>query len=251
MKVQSFFNWSGGKDSALALYYALQEGLYDVQTLLTTINAQNQRISMHGVRDSLLRIQAEAIGIPLYELHLPEQASMSEYEARMKNALQSFQDLGYTHALFGDIFLEDLRKYREQQLATCGMKAVFPLWQKNTKVLLHEFLDLGFKTIVVCVNAALLDPSFAGRVIDRDFIRDLPPTVDPCGENGEFHSFVFDGPIFNRPLAFELGELVFREYKAPTTDATNNCFTSPVKQSNSMGFWFRDLLPVSKLQPAI
>ena len=146
----------------------------------------------------------------------------------------------FTHAFFGDTFLEDLKKYREEQLSRVGIFCVFPLWKRSTVALMHEFIDLGFKTVVVCIKAELLPQEFAGRIIDKVFLKDLPKDVDACGENGEFHTFVFDGPIFKKPVPINVGEKVFREYKAPK-DESDNCFTK--KPASSMGFWFCDLLP--------
>lgn len=245
MSYKSYFNWSGGKDSALALYHALQNPQYKIERLLTNINSQYRRVSMHGVREELLEQQANAIGLPLQKLVLADQPSMEEYEAYMTNTIQELKAHHFTHAFFGDIFLEDLKKYRETQLARLGFNAVFPLWKKDTKELLHQFIDLGFKTILVCIKAELLDYSFAGRLIDKDFIKDLPNNVDACGENGEFHTFVFDGPIFSKPILFEKGEVVFREYKVPEKE-NDQCFTHQPQRPSSMGFWFCDLLPVSE-----
>ncbi|MCU7551730.1 diphthine--ammonia ligase [Chitinophagaceae bacterium LB-8] len=245
MAHKSYFNWSGGKDSSLALYHALKDNNYSIERLLTNINNQYGRVSMHGVQEALMEQQAEAIGLPLQKLVLPDQPSMSEYEAYMMQTLQGLKEEQFTHAFFGDIFLEDLKVYRETQLARIGVNAVFPLWKRDTTELLHEFIDLGFKTILVCIKAELLDQSFAGRIIDRDFIKDLPKGVDPCGENGEFHTFVFDGPIFQKPVLFEKGEVVFREYKAPKEDS-DNCFSGQPPRPASMGFWFCDLLPVTQ-----
>ena len=239
---KSFFNWSGGKDSALALYHVLREKNYAVERLLTNINGANNRISMHGVREDLLAQQAAAIGIPLQKLILPEQPSMQAYEQKMSQTLSGLKDEHFTYSLFGDIFLEDLKVYRENQLATIGLFAVFPLWKRDTTELIHEFIDLGFKAIVVCIHNEVLDKSFAGRVIDKEFLKDLPKNVDPCGENGEFHTFVFDGPIFKKPILFNTGEKVFREYKAPANQK-DNCFSEPPAVPSSMGFWFCDLLP--------
>lgn len=239
MSFLSYFNWSGGKDSALALYHALNDKQYDVKKLLTNVNSQYRRVSMHGVRESLLDAQAEAIGLPLQKMLLPDQPSMSEYENQMMELVNGLKQEGFTHSFFGDIFLEDLRKYREEQLSRAGIKAVFPLWKRDSRELMDEFIDLGFKTIVVCTKAEVLDESFAGRIIDRDFLKDLPPNVDPCGENGEFHTFVYDGPIFKQPVSFVIGEKVHRSYKAPKED-NDNCFTTP--QPPDMGFWFCDLL---------
>jgi uncharacterized protein (TIGR00290 family) len=240
MAYKSFFNWSGGKDSALALYHTLNDKNYSVEKLLTNINRQYRRVSMHGVREELLEQQAKAIGIPLQKLVLSDQPSMAEYEQYMMQTMQQLQQEKFTHSIFGDIFLEDLKTYRETQLAKVGMQAVFPLWKRDTKELMHEFLDLGFKTIVVCTKAELLDESFAGRVIDKDFMKDLPANVDPCGENGEFHTFVFDGPIFKNPVEYTIGEKVLREYKAPSSDK-DECFSNQPAPA-SMGFWFCDLI---------
>lgn len=238
--MKSFFNWSGGKDSALALYHALQGNNYSIERLVTNINGQYRRVSMHGVREELVDKQALALGIPLQKLMLGEQPSMAEYETSMMHILMGLKGEGFTHAVFGDIFLDDLRVYREARLSELGLTAVFPLWKRDTTALVKEFIALGFKTIVVCTKAEVLDESFAGRVIDEDFLRDLPDGVDPCGENGEFHSFVFDGPIFREPVPFSIGEKVFREYKAPKDDK-DNCF-SDRPSPPSMGFWFCDLI---------
>lgn len=233
MKPKAVFNWSSGKDSALALYKVLQENRNEVTTLLTSINEEFQRISMHGVHVSLLEQQAESLGLPLIKMELPKEPSMDEYRELMNKTMSEIKAMGVTQSIFGDIFLEDLRKYREEQLQSIGMEAVFPLWNKNTTELIHEFLDLGFKTVVTCVNETYLDKSFAGRIIDRDFIRDLPENVDPCGENGEFHTFTFDGPIFNAPVHFEIGETVKKTYPKPKTDGED--------QKGEYIFWFCDL----------
>lgn len=239
---KSFFNWSGGKDSSLALYYALSGGKYSIEKLLTNVNSQHRRVSMHGVREKLLELQADALGIPLQKLILPDQPSMGEYEEQMLQTMRQLQEEKFTHSLFGDIFLEDLKAYREAQLAEVNMQAVFPLWKRNTANLIHEFIELGFKTIVVCVKSDLLDQSFAGRIIDNDFLKDLPDDVDPCGENGEFHTFVFDGPIFKRPVSYQVGKKIFREYKAPENERGKR-FTSNPPAPSTIGFWFCDLLP--------
>src|SRR6476619_26717 len=155
--------------------------------LLTSVNQQYQRISMHGVRVELLRMQAESIGLPLIKLEMPEMPTMEVYEKIMEVALKDLKSEGATDSIFGDIFLEDLRKYREDKLKMLDLKGVFPLWKISTTQLIHEFIDSGFKTIITCVNEKYLNKSFAGRMIDKDFLNDLPPGVDPCGENGEFH----------------------------------------------------------------
>jgi len=234
MKPKALFNWSSGKDSALALYKTLQENRYEVTTLLTSINKEFQRISMHGVHVSLLEQQAAHIGIPLIKMELPKEPSMEEYREIMNKTISEIKSQGVSHSVFGDIFLEDLRQYREEQLNSIGMEAVFPLWKQNTSDLIHEFLDLGFKTIVTCVNGNYLDKSFAGRIIDQSFINDLPENVDPCGENGEFHTFTFDGPIYKDPIQFTIGETVKKTYPKPKT--------SPEEEDGEYVFWFCDLL---------
>lgn len=239
-KQKTYFNWSTGKDSALALYYLLQDKKYSVEHLLTSVNAHHNRVSMHGLRRELLLQQINALGIPNSTIELSEQPSMQEYEALMRQTVNGLQKKGFEYAGFGDIFLEDLKQYREQQLAPFNIKTIFPLWKKDTTVLLTEFISLGFKAILVCINSALLDTSFAGRIIDENFIKDLPPGIDPCGENGEFHTFCFDGPVFKHPIPFNIGEKTYREYTAPenTTDTSGSS-----AKKNDMGFWFCDLLP--------
>ncbi|MCS7028255.1 MAG: diphthine--ammonia ligase [Bacteroidia bacterium] len=224
---KTFFNWSSGKDSALALYYLLQDKRYSVEYLLTSINTDYNRVSMHGIRVELLRKQLNCIDIPYGFISLSQNATNAEYEARMRQRIMELKFNGFEYAAFGDIFLEDIRKYRESQLNPLNIKAIFPLWQKNTTYLIEQFIELGFKAIVVCINTSVMDTSFLGRIIDKSFIKDLPANVDPCGENGEFHTFCFDGPIFKRPVSFSIGEFVFREYK---------------NSVSSTGFWFCDLL---------
>jgi len=247
LKEKVIFNWSGGKDSALCLHKLLQADQYDIMCLLTSINKQYQRISMHGVRVDLLEKQAEMIGLPLQKMEVPEMPTMEAYDEMMRSTLGALKANGATASVFGDIFLEDLRKYREDRLAELGMKGIFPLWKKSTKELIHEFLDLGFKTVIVCVNEKYLDKSFAGRIIDHDFINDLPKNVDPCGENGEFHTFVFDGPIFKEPIPIVSGDLVYKKYTPKKTDESNTTYdcNSDKDISNApyeYGFWYRDIL---------
>jgi len=203
--------WSGGKDSALALYEILRQNLYECVGLLTTITADYARVSMHGVRRELLRAQAEQIGMPLFEVTITKQSSNEEYEARMQQALERFRRSGVGSVVFGDIFLEDVRKYREENLARVGMTGIFPLWGKDSRALMEIFISLGFKAVVTCVDTQLLDGGFAGRYIDESFLESLPEGVDPSGENGEFHSFVFDGPMFTRPVSFRKGRTVLRD----------------------------------------
>lgn len=232
---RTYFNWSSGKDSALALYYLLNNPEFKVEYLLTSINASVDRVSMHGVRRELLEQQIASIGIPGISVELPEEPDMAVYERKMTEALDTLVAKGITHAAFGDIFLEDLRTYREDQLKKRSVTAQFPLWKKDTRALMEEFNSLGFKTVVVCVNSQFLDESFVGRILDQQFLDDLPANVDPCGENGEFHTFCFDGPIFKKPIQFTVGEKVFRSYQNPNAE-DDLC-------GKSLGFWFCDLLP--------
>jgi uncharacterized protein (TIGR00290 family) len=241
--IKAFFNWSGGKDSALALYHVQMNNRWDVQMLLTSVNEEFQRISMHGVRETLLESQAESLGIPLVKCRLPAAASMQLYDIRMSEVMARFKIDGIETAIFGDIFLEDLRAYREGKLAQSGIRADFPLWQRDTRELINEFVDLGFKAIIVCVNARRLDKSFAGRFIDREFIKDYPNTADICGENGEYHSFVFDGPIFKQPIDFDIGETVYRNDTATQAKGDEDCPSNgPAKWDT--GFWYTDLIPI-------
>lgn len=246
MKEKILFNWSGGKDSALCLHKILRSQQYDVLCLLTSISEQYQRISMHGVRVELLDAQADSIGLPSIKMQIPEMATMENYERVMTTTLTELKTRGATSAVFGDIFLEDLRQYREQKLAELNLKGIFPLWKIPTDKLIQEFLDLGFKTIITCVNEKYLDKSFAGRIIDYDFLNDLPGNVDPCGENGEFHTFVFDGPIFKKAIPFEKGEIVYRKFTAPKEQdsSASDCHTNQGNADNPFdnGFCYCDLL---------
>ena len=205
------FCWSGGKDSAMALYTLLQQKYFRIVALLTTVTEGYNRISMHGVRRELLVRQAESIGLPLHEVRIPPQCVNPIYEARMEEALRLFYNQGVRKVAFGDIFLEDLRAYREKNLTRIAMTAIFPLWKRDTRELIRFFHQQRFRAIAACVDSKVLDPSFAGRELDDSFFRDLPPHADPCAENGEFHTFVFDGPIFQSPIPIRTGEVVNRD----------------------------------------
>ena len=211
MREKTLFTWSGGKDSALALSELLRGEKYDIVALVTTITADYDRVSMHGVRRVLLEEQAASLGLPLEEVFLSKDTSNEDYGLKMRQVLEKYQDVGVSTVVFGDIFLEDVRKYREDNLLKIGMKALFPLWKKDTKVLAHLFIESGFKAIVTCVDSTVLDKTFVGKTFDTRFLSRLPSSVDPCGENGEFHSFVFDGPIFHTPIRFTKGEIVLRD----------------------------------------
>lgn len=205
------FCWSGGKDSAMALHTLLQQQTVRVTALLTTVTEGYERISMHGVRRELLQRQAESIGLPLHEVRIPPQCVNPIYETRMEEALRVYYEQGVRKVAFGDIFLEDLRVYREKNLARIGMTALFPIWKRDTRELIRFFHAQRFRAIAVCIDAKVLDRRFAGLELDESFFADLPPSADPCGENGEFHTFVFDGPIFRRPIAVRTGEIVDRD----------------------------------------
>lgn len=204
-------SWSGGKDSTLALYELRKSVDYDVTALITTVTEDYDRISMHGVRRTLLESQAEALGIPLQVILISKTSSNAEYETRLSAALESYRERGVTFVAFGDIFLDDLRTYREGNLARVGMKGLFPLWKRDTREMAGTFIDLGFKAITTCVDSSALEGTFVGRNFDREFLAELPEAIDPCGENGEFHSFTYAGPIFQREIAFEKGEIVLRD----------------------------------------
>lgn len=234
---KAIFCWSGGKDSAYCLHKVLTEKLYDVKYLLTTVNDEFKRVSMHGVREYLLDQQADSIGIPLLKVRVSE-GTNNEYEKQMETILLQAKAEGIDSVIFGDIFLEDLRAYRENNLAKVGMKGVFPLWKMDTKTLINDFISLQFKTVICCTNDGFLGEEWLGREINKTFLAQLPASVDPCGENGEYHTFCFDGPIFKKKIGFTIGENV---YKALEIKTDTDC-TLPAL-GNTKGFWFCDLLP--------
>src|SRR6266571_7654037 len=214
MKIPVVMSWSGGKDSAIALDELMKTGDYDVVTLMTTVSEEYRRISHHGVREALLDEQARAIGVPLEKVYLPSGepggCTNDVYEAIMSRVMAHYKARGVETVAFGDLFLEDLRAWREANLAKAGMRGLFPIWKRNTTEVAHEVIRLGYKAYVSCVEAHV-GPGFVGRLYDEKFLNELPSTIDPCGENGEFHSFVFDGPIFAKAVAVEVGELVTRD----------------------------------------
>lgn len=216
------FAWSGGKDSAMALYELQRGGRHEVLALLTILTEGYERVSMHGVRRALLEQQAASLGLPLEIVVIAKNSSMEDYEAAMRRTLAHYAGLGVSSVAFGDVFLEGLKEYREGKLSQVGMKAVFPIWKRDANELARSFLEVGFKAVITCVDSHVLDKAFAGRAFDERFLRELPAAVDPCGENGEFHSFVYDGPIFDRKVPHDKGEVVLRNNR----------------------FWFCDLLPV-------
>jgi len=235
---KAIFSWSGGKDSAYCLHKVLSEKLYDVCYLLTTINATHQRVSMHGVRETLLEQQAKAIGIPLLKVYVTE-GTNAEYETQMATTLLKAKQEGINNVIFGDIFLEDLRLYREEKLAILSMQAIFPLWKLNTHWLIADFIAKGFKTITCCVNDAYFDENSVGTEINPQFIATLAHTIDPCGENGEYHSFCYAGPLFKTAIPFITGDKIYR----PLTISTDKVCSST---ASTKGFWFCDLINVAK-----
>ena len=220
MVQKTILSWSGGKDSAIAFMELSRDSRYKVESLLTTVTEGYDRVSMHGVRVPLLEEQASSLGVPLVKVTIPQGSSNEQYESAMRKVLTNAQADGVTAVAFGDLFLEDIRRYREEKLSQVGMEAVFPIWKRDTRELAHSSLKVGFKAVIVCVDSSFLDRSFVGRAFGESFLADLPRGVDPCGENGEFHTFVHAGPIFRRPISIRIGETVLRENR----------------------FWFCDLL---------
>jgi uncharacterized protein (TIGR00290 family) len=209
---QVVLSWSGGKDSAMALFELQRSGDHEVVGLLTTVARDFKRVSHHGVRVELLEQQAAAVGVALHKLYLPaDRCTNEEYEGLMERTMLDFRASGIGAVAFGDIFLTDLRAYRERNLARVGMRGLFPIWHRDTTELMRHFIELGFQARLVCVDGTKLGRELAGRAIDTTLLLDLPPEVDPCGENGEFHSFVYDGPIFRWPIRVTVGEVVSRD----------------------------------------
>jgi uncharacterized protein (TIGR00290 family) len=218
---KAFISWSSGKDSAFALLEAHRLGLAEIVGVLTTVNEVHDRVAMHGVRNALLDRQVAALGLPCIKVPLPSPCSNEVYEARMGVAVERIKAGGVRHMVFGDLFLEDIRAYREEKLAAAGMNGIFPLWQRDTAALAKEMIACGFGAHLVTVDPRKLDRGFAGQRFNHDLLAALPPGVDPCGENGEFHTFVSSGPMFSAPIAVAVGEIVERD-----------------------GFIFADMIPV-------
>lgn len=236
---KAYLNWSSGKDAAYALYRLQQERLVEVEKLVTTINSEVDRVSMHGLRRDLLIQQANKLNLPLHLISLPGELSMADYNKIMERETLFLRSEGFTHSVFGDILLDDLKEYREQQLQKVDLHGLFPLWKKDTAQLMNDFLSAGFKAITVSVNAKMLNKSFCGRIIDHKFLEDLPSEVDPAGENGEFHTFVFDGPNFSAPVNFQKGEIV-EKFFTPAPQNKDNCFQQK-EQNWDTHFYYCDL----------
>ncbi|MFZ3579830.1 diphthine--ammonia ligase [Virgibacillus sp. DJP39] len=205
MKERVVVSWSGGKDSSLALYHLLKDDRYTVDSLLTTVTEGYKRISVHDVRESLLDDQAKSLGIPLRKMYIPQESSHSIYKERMDEQLKQIKEDGINTVMFGDIFLEDVRSYREELIHKQKLKAIFPLWGRPTSELIQEFLSLGFKTVTTCIDTEVLTDEFLGRHVDDSFLKELPEDVDKCGENGEFHTFTYAGPLFTKPVHHNIG----------------------------------------------
>ncbi|MGD8781080.1 MAG: diphthine--ammonia ligase [Ignavibacteria bacterium] len=210
-KEKVLLSWSGGKDSTLVLNEIKKSDKYEIAALLTTVTEGYDRISMHGVRRDLLHKQAESLGYPLVEVVIPQKCTDEKYGELMKAVLLKHKNLGINKVIFGDLFLEDIREYREKMMSQVEMECVFPLWGRNTTELAKEFIEQGFKCVVVCVDTEQLNGSFSGRDYDLQFLADLPKVIDPCGENGEFHTFVYDGQIFSEPIKIKKGDMSLRE----------------------------------------
>lgn len=229
-------SWSGGKDSAFALYRIIISGEYEIVHLHTVFNTETKRVGLHGVPEELIERQAEALGLPLVKLYLPSSDNHQAYENVMKKFYKQCVDEGVEFVMFGDIFLEDLKAYREALLKPSGLKPVYPIWQHDTTILLDDFINIGFKTVICAAKQDLFTKETLGKTIDETFVTTLGPGVDPCGENGEFHSFVYDGPIFRHAVAFTIGEVIEKKYVFNSRDKEGNT------HENQTSFWFQELL---------
>ena len=210
-KPKAWLSWSSGKDSAWSLHVMRQRGEFEIAALLTTVNRTHNRVAMHAVRENILDAQAAAVGLPLVKIPIPSPCPNEIYEAAMAEAMARARSEGVTHIVFGDLFLGDIRKYREDNLAKCGMTPIFPLWGLDTRKLAQEMIACGLRAFVTCVDPKKLDAAFARRAFDEKFIAEIPASVDPCGENGEFHTCVVAGPMFKQKIPVQRGEIVERD----------------------------------------
>lgn len=229
-------SWSGGKDSAYALFRVMETGAYEIRSLHTVFDSELKRVGLHGVPEHLIEAQAEALGIPLEKIYLPKDNSHESYERVIKNFCMTQKEEGINHIMYGDIFLEDLKAYRDKQLSSAGMKGVYPIWKEDTQQLVEEFVADGFSTVVCAANAAMFDKEQVGKTIDPEWLNRLANGVDPCGENGEFHTFVYAGPIFQKQVDFRLGDVVEKSYEYNKKEDDGSL--TPMKSS----FWFQELL---------
>lgn len=210
-KPKVLLSWSSGKDSAWTLHAIRQRAEYEIVGLVTTINERHDRVAMHAVRVPLLEQQSDSVGVPLWKVPIPDPCTDEQYQAAMRKLLSKAKEQGVSHFVFGDLFLEDIRQYREKQLAGTGISPLFPLWKTPTDQLAREMVQAGLRAFITCIDPKQIDPSFAGRIFDESFLKDLPASVDPCGERGEFHSFAFAGPMFRCPIPIRPGEIVERD----------------------------------------
>ena len=235
-KIPITVSWSGGKDSTFALYHLLQSNIYEVKSLHTVFDSKLKRVGLHGVPERLIEAQAESLGFPLEKIYLPQSDDHDAYEQVIREFCMAQKNKGIDHVMYGDIFLEDLKAYRDKQLATVGLEGVYPIWNRDTKTLVEQFVQQGFKTVVCAANAALFEKLQVGQTIDQEWLAHLPASVDPCGENGEFHTFVYDGPMFNQPVSFRKGEMVDRSYTYNRKEEDGSL--TPMKST----FYFQELL---------
>lgn len=230
-------SWSGGKDSAFALYKTLLSGEYEVVHLHTLIGEETRRVGLHGVPEALIDAQAAELQIPLKKLYLPSSDDHAAYETVMKAFYKTAVREGIEAVVFGDIFLEDLKAYRERLLAPFKLDTYYPLWQVNSRQLIDDFINIGFKTLLCSANTRWFQPAALGKTIDESFVQHLPAEVDPCGENGEFHTFVYDGPVFRRPVSYTLGEVVEKKYHFQRLTERGETV------ADEASFWFQDIQP--------
>lgn len=223
----TYLSWSGGKDATLALDSLKNNPRYHIAGLLTTANDHYGRVSMHGLRMELVEEQAEKLGLPLEVVRLPKEVDYDIYEREMKRSMNKLSSEGIEAIAFGDIFLEDLKKYREQMLSACGLEGVYPLWEQDTRELSNYFINKGYRSKVIVINGTKLEDAYVGREYDASFLNDLPDGIDPCGENGEFHSFVYDGPLFSQAVTFKTGEVQVRHYGGEESNRAVFCDVIP------------------------
>ncbi len=240
--MKSFLSWSSGKDAAFTLHQLIKQN-QKPDLLLTTVNKDFERVSMHGLRIELLEKQAEMLDMELYKIPLSKDVRMEDYNRIMEKSMLELKAKGYDTAIFGDIFLEDLKEFRIRQMQKVGFRCKFPIWKKDTKKLAVEIINSGIKTLVVSTNAKLLDERFVGRKFDMDFLNNLPKNVDWCGENGEFHTFVYDHPDFKNPIDFIIGEKIYKTYK-PGSKSDQNSYKKQAENTTDKwdtGFWYIDV----------
>jgi uncharacterized protein (TIGR00290 family) len=236
IKKKVTISWSGGKDSAFALYRILISGEYEVVSIHTLFNEENKRVGLHGVHETLIERQAIAMGLKLKKLYLPVTSNHDAYKILMTDFYKECSHQKIEAVVFGDIFLEDLRQFRETMLSDASLDGIFPLWKTDSKMMIDDFLNTGFKTVVCSADQKFFDERSVGKTIDQEFLSSLHPDVDPCGENGEFHTFVYEGPIFNKPVHFQFGDAVLKRYDFQVKNADGTI------EEKSSAFWFRELI---------